>query len=1079
MASNKRTQLIIDKVLKLTPMEVHSLPATEQAQAMYIRNKYLSAPVVPPPLKKQKISSHKITIRKNDNDDNSYQLNESDIELDEDEVLMTNIVSNWSNSAHFKNGMKGKRFGYRGASFGYLGAIDGSLTAITPRKARTSFSVFEKLHAIVRNRNWGPALTVIWKWGSMQNKQERKQYTKYIKNWTKNETELIKESLKVNGLKHRAVSTACHSIFTLQEANYIKEKFDDVWDRGLPITESDIVGWGWECASKYNKLDRYQGKSTWVRDWCEKHNISIQKYAIKRHPASVPGFEEIRDEIIGDVIRAIFEYKIPPKNVKNFDHTGLHFDMLCKKTLAPVGEGQYQDPSTYKGRDRYTLTIGTNGEGRIEKPTMTFKEKHGVFGPRVRAALENDPNTKYIWIQASSSGLQEGYCVDDMVTNCWGTSIEIELYILDAYGPWTSEANAEKIHFDGNKFIVKLLENTTAFLQFMDRAFFGVYKGLERKRYKEFLQKQANMFSQQPAGTKCKFTPRTRHDCIADCHSILCQMQFEQFGNFQTEWKRLGMISAFDATEDDLLHENLCGTPTARKLHYKNVIKMPQTAEDRLNMSLPTGRREYIIGTRNIYVHEDTESDESSVESTNADKPSFMIKIRENIKRELGDKTKWTGYPQTKTPILKNIPSEWLLDEVPYIASATSFYKGHGSHTVHIPKHLPTLQPIIDAKIKVILPLSKTVTTKNEIAINAKKTLKEQRNENMIRQKKYHLVSVKIMQVEIRKRNSTRSIKNKLKISGSKNEIIKRLEDDDQKIQQTTINNAFSYADKDDMQKIETLNTDPFQTTINIANNAFADSSDDNNDIDMNSYISKNNNSISYSYSGNNIDNINNINNINNTYSSTSVCNSMSYGYGNNVGVININNVYSLNNMFNNDDKALQRALEVSKKEAEMMRNVLEYRQRIGTAFNSKVSTAPQQAYGTMALQNLRNTCYFNSIIQALLHCPPFHQYFINKTYLSDINTQNVFSNKGIVVKAWDKLFQKAFVDKKEVVSPWEFVNIVISLKQQFKNYEQHDSSELLFEVLDLFHRDVNIINVSPNVTHIFGKTFFDQMDCL
>eukprot|EP01084_Bolivina_argentea_P093201 167650_1 len=317
--------------------------------------------------------------------------------------------------------------------------------------------------------------------------------------------------------------------------------------------------------------------------------------------------------------------------------------------------------------------------------------------------------------------------------------------------------------------------------------------------------------------------------------------------------------------------------------------------------------------------------------------------------------------------------------------------------------------------------------------------------------------------------------------------IVKILKNDE-KIRKTETMNAFADNDNADMENIPiaTSNNDLVQNTI--PKTAFAGDNDENNDIDMDPYISDNN-SISYSYTDDNIDNINNNNN---KYSFTSVLTESPLNSSNSVGVIDNNNLYSLNNIINNKqlvsddisemmygDKALQKVLELSRKEAELMANILEYRQRIGTAFNSKTLTAAQQGYGIMALHNLTNTCYFNSVIHPLLHCHPFHQYFINKTYLSEINTQNILSNKGVVVKAWDKLFQKAFVEKKAVVSPWEFINVVTSLKPQFQNYLPHDVAELLFELLDLFHQDVNIINSPENVTHIFGKTYFDQMDCL
>ncbi len=91
-----------------------------------------------------------------------------------------------------------------------------------------------------------------------------------------NEEQLIRESLKVGGMKHRSISIASHTFFTHEEEKYIREKFNISWNLNLSVSENDIMAWAWECAAIYNKADRFGGGRTWLIGFCARAQISIQ-----------------------------------------------------------------------------------------------------------------------------------------------------------------------------------------------------------------------------------------------------------------------------------------------------------------------------------------------------------------------------------------------------------------------------------------------------------------------------------------------------------------------------------------------------------------------------------------------------------------------------------------------------------------------------------------------------------------------------------------------------------------------------------------------------------------------------------
>ncbi|XP_019716174.1 ubiquitin carboxyl-terminal hydrolase 11 [Hippocampus comes] len=111
---------------------------------------------------------------------------------------------------------------------------------------------------------------------------------------------------------------------------------------------------------------------------------------------------------------------------------------------------------------------------------------------------------------------------------------------------------------------------------------------------------------------------------------------------------------------------------------------------------------------------------------------------------------------------------------------------------------------------------------------------------------------------------------------------------------------------------------------------------------------------------------------------------------------------------------------------------------------------------GVCGLTNLGNTCFMNSALQCLSNTPPLTEYFLQSSYLEELNFSNPLGMKGEIAEAYADVIKQMWSGHHYSVVPRVFKTKVGHFASQFLGYQQHDSQELLSFLLDGLHEDLN-----------------------
>ena len=147
---------------------------------------------------------------------------------------------------------------------------------------------------------------------------------------------------------------------------------------------------------------------------------------------------------------------------------------------------------------------------------------------------------------------------------------------------------------------------------------------------------------------------------------------------------------------------------------------------------------------------------------------------------------------------------------------------------------------------------------------------------------------------------------------------------------------------------------------------------------------------------------------------------------------------------------------------------------------NTNSDDEPETEFGISRIKNMGNTCYMNSIIQCINHCPLLREFILNSHYVDIIRDKiilNILNDNDDITEDLIKtdfkktiLYQlhrvmKIMWSKDCLVTPASFRNLVSKKNNMFGGYMQHDSQEFLMFILDQIHEET-----SDEIKILFGK---------
>ena len=107
-------------------------------------------------------------------------------------------------------------------------------------------------------------------------------------------------------------------------------------------------------------------------------------------------------------------------------------------------------------------------------------------------------------------------------------------------------------------------------------------------------------------------------------------------------------------------------------------------------------------------------------------------------------------------------------------------------------------------------------------------------------------------------------------------------------------------------------------------------------------------------------------------------------------------------------------------------------------------------------IQNLGNTCYINTCLQNLIHCPKFINGFLNVA--KGQNNSTPIANSFYYLLA--QITENNRIEKNESINPLIFVDTFRSIHKNFEEFKEHDTQEFCRYLLQDLNSELNEVNI-------------------